>query len=153
MNYDYYLKFAKPDKGGKEIKGSVQAAHHAGWIDLTSFSFGTSTRSFATGESATLRELQFSTADGAAFSAIFLGCADGTHYPDVTIELTRNDQVSWRLVATDVLITSVSTGSSYKEPVPILNCAIHFAKAAVKYFKASEAPQPWPAISPGTKTK
>jgi len=115
MAVDFFLKI-------DGIAGESTDDKHKDWIEVISYSFGVSqmasvadrsATTSAAGSRADFQDLSIVKTFDKASPKIFLACANGQHFKEVTLELCRaggDKQKYWDCKLSDVIVTSVGTG-------------------------------------------
>lgn len=136
-NGDMFLKVG-------DLMGESLEKTHAGWIEVASMEFkienpvtlgsgsGSITASKAKGSALTITKLL-----DRSSPLLFLGCATGTAYPTVTLELTRLNASSipvtyYRITLSNVIVSNLGTSSLGERPAE--SVALSYEKIVTDYF-------------------
>jgi len=130
----------------KDIDGESSDDKHQKWIEVLSFSHGVaqpasgspSDRGGRSAERCNHNDFSIVHALDKASPALALACCNGTHIPEVSVELCRaagdkTPYMKWKME--DVLITSVSPGGSSQggETVPLESVTFNYGKITWTY--------------------
>jgi type VI secretion system secreted protein Hcp len=135
MAIDSFLKIA-------DIKGESQVKGFEDQIQLLAWSWGMSqsgTTHDGSGSGAgkvSVQDLSFTHYVDASTPTLMLACCKGSHYPEATITMRKagGDPLPYLTVKlTDLIITSVSTGSSSGEDRQTENVTLNFGAFEVSY--------------------
>lgn len=152
-----YLKY------GDKIKGEVTAEGHEGWIECTSFQFGTGrgignpTGTAATREtgSVNVSEVHISKINDIASQPLFRASLDGKAV-DGVVEFTKSNETGGfetyiQLKLSECLISSFSMSSHGEKPTESLS--LSFTKVEYKYIPYDSAHKPKTAMVGGYDLK
>src|SRR5688572_20944137 len=135
MAIDTFLKVA-------DIKGESQVKGFEDQIQLLAWSWGmsqTGTTHDGSGSGAgkvNVQDLSFTHYVDASTPTLLLACCKGSHYPEATLTMRKagGDPLPYLTIKlTDLIITSVSTGSSSGEDRQTENVTLNFAAFEVSY--------------------
>jgi len=123
----------------ENVAGESSDKDHVDWINLTSFSFGASNSPAAGNPSSTTSVASlftFTKALDKSSPALFLGCAQGTIYPTVTLELVNSTTsvTFYRMTLNNVLISSINTTGHLADDKPAETVSLNFQKIKIEYF-------------------
>lgn len=137
--------FLKIETGGSPstIAGESLDKAHSGWIEASSFSFGVSnppslSGGLISGTKGVASELIISKSLDKASPSLFLGCAQGTIYPTVTMELQQSSAattpvVYYRITLNNVLVSKLET-SGAADARPSEEVSFSYQKIKVEYY-------------------
>ena len=135
MAVDMFLKVA-------DIAGESQDAKHTGEIDLLAWSWGMSqsgTMHAGSGGGAgkvNVQDMSFTHWFDKSSPNFMLYCSNGKHIPEATLIVRKageNPLEYIKVIMTDALVTSVSTGGSGGEERLTENVSLNFGKVKVEY--------------------
>jgi type VI secretion system secreted protein Hcp len=135
MAIDTFLKIA-------DIKGESQVKGFEDQIQLLAWSWGMSqsgTTHDGSGSGAgkvNVQDLSFTHYVDASTPTLMLACCKGSHYPEATLTMRKagGDPLPYLTIKlTDLIITSVSTGSSSGEDRQTENITLNFGAFEVSY--------------------
>ena len=135
MAIDTFLKVA-------DVKGESQVKGFEDQIQLLAWSWGMSqsgTTHDGSGSGAgkvNVQDLSFTHYVDASTPTLLLACCKGSHYPEATLTMRKagGDPLPYLTIKlTDLIITSVSTGSSSGEDRQTENVTLNFAAFEVSY--------------------
>lgn len=138
MAIDSFLKLG-------DLKGDSQVKGFENQIQLLAWSWGmsqTGTTHIGSGGGAgkvNVQDLSFTHYVDSAAPSLILACCKGTHYPEATLTMRKagGDPLPYLTIKlTDLIVTSVSTGSSSGEDQQTENVTLNFAS-----FEYSFQPQ------------
>jgi type VI secretion system secreted protein Hcp len=123
----------------ENVAGESIDANHVDWIDLFSWSFGATNSPLAGNPSSTTSAASlftFTKALDKSSPALFLGCAQGTIYPTVTLELVKSTTsfMFYRITLNNVLISSINTTGHNFDDKPGETVSLNFQKIKIEYF-------------------
>lgn len=136
--------FLKIETGGSPstIPGESTDKVHSGWIDATSFSFGVSNApnlsgGVISGTKAVARELTITKSLDKASPKLFLGCAMGTIFPTVTMELQQLTSggapvIYYKMILSNVLVSNLATSGAADRPSESIS--LSYQKIDIEYF-------------------
>ena len=158
-----FIRFQKPSDPQNAVRGSSEDTGHPHWVDVDSVSTAvvrstSASRGVAKPDKAEPPpEISATTADGAAFPSLVQGCAMGTRYGTVTVEMSRQGLVYLRLELADVYVTSCHTSGSPSVRSPMVQFALAARAIKYTYFEAPKdySPLGWTPSQPppAPKTK
>ena len=145
MAFSAFVKF----EGGKaKIPGNISKGPRFGWIEVGSYSFGaTQAGSFSYGGGGGTGKVQFNDfhftyPSGDPDPALFQACASGEHINEVSLEVVKPglpDQVYFKCVFTDVLVSSFSTsGASSGGVKPTTSISINYKSMTSSYSQKTD---------------
>ena len=132
---DYFLKI-------DGIDGESSDAKHKGEIDLQSFSWGATnsgTHAHGGGGGAgkvSMQDFHFVMHTNKATPKLMLACADGEHIKKAVLtcrKAGKDQQEYWKVMMSDLLVSSVQHGGSNGEIVPVDQISLNFAKIEWEY--------------------
>jgi type VI secretion system secreted protein Hcp len=135
MAVDYFLKF-------DGIDGESQDSKHKNEIEILSWSWGlTQTGSSGYGGGAgtgrvDIQDLSFTKRTDKASPKLFEKCATGEHIKHASLVARKagaGQQEYLKIKFSDVLVSSVSTGGSGGDEVPLETVGLNFAKYELEY--------------------
>lgn len=127
--------------GGGTVAGESTEKTHPAWIEVSSMQFGISnpvtlgggtiTAGKATGSALTItKSLDRSS------PPLFLGCAQGTRYPTVTLELTATGSevayTYYKITLTNVMVSNLGTSTGGDRPTE--SVSLSYEKITTDYF-------------------
>lgn len=124
------------------IEGESQDSQFAKHIEVLSWSWGETndgTHGRGGGGGAgkvSMQDFVVVTNYNKASPEVMLRCATGTHIPSATLHCRRaggGQEVYLKITMNDLIITSVSTGGSGGDVVPVDQFSMNFAKIAYEY--------------------
>jgi type VI secretion system secreted protein Hcp len=135
MAFDGFIQFG-------DIEGESMDDKHRGWIEIQSCNMGilqnisTSDSSVggATAERADFSDFRFNKLLDKASPRLSLACADGTHFPEIVIELCRAGTEKVRFMEinlSDAIISSITMDAMGDFPVETIT--LHYAKVQWRY--------------------
>ena len=132
------------------IKGESQDDKHRDWIEISSFSWGTShaanigsATSGAGAGKVALQDLHFTKTVDKASPVLMLACANGKHFPTVTIEMRKAGGGPYiTYILSDVVISSVQASSGGDNPTE--SVTLNFAHMSER----SQSPVEGRALAP-----
>jgi type VI secretion system secreted protein Hcp len=141
--------FLKIETGGtpSTIAGESLDKAHSGWIEASSFSFGASNTpslsgGLISGTKGVATALIISKSLDKASPSLFLGCAQGTIYPTVTMELQQSSAgttpvVYYRITLNNVLVSKLDT-SGVADARPSEEVSFSYQKIKVEYYTVDQ---------------
>ncbi len=135
MAIDSFLKLG-------DLKGESQVKGFEGQIQVLAWSWGMSqsgTTHIGAGGGAgkvSVQDLSFTYYVDSSTPALIQACCTGKHYPEATLVMRKagGDPLPYLTIKlTDIIVTSVSTGSSAGEESQTLNVTLNFAAFEVSY--------------------
>jgi len=137
MAVDYFLDL-------KGIKGEAQDNKYKGWIDIHSWSFG-STQSGAGGHAGggsgagkvNMHDITVTKHTDSASADLFLKTCNGKHYDEGTIIARKAGEKPMeflKIKLTQVFVTSYSLGGSHHDDTPTESVTLNFAKINMDYL-------------------
>ena len=145
MAFDAYLKV-------QDIDGESTDDKHADWIEILSYSTGVvqassgsaSSGGGASAERADFQDFSIVKALDKASPKLALACANGTHVPEVTLELCRagGDKLKYmEYKLTNCIVSSVRPGGSSQggETLPLEEVSFNYGKIAWTYTQQKRA--------------
>ncbi len=138
--------FLKVDvNSGPQVTGESTDSKHSGWIEIMSMQAGISTpvtlgSSSGGGISAgkaTASDLIVTKYLDRASPPLFLGCAMGTRYPTITLELTVTNQDTapityYKITLNNVIVSSLSTTSGGDRPME--SVSLSYERITTDYY-------------------
>ncbi len=138
--------FLKVDvNSGPQVTGESTDSKHSGWIEIMSMQAGISTpvtlgSSSGGGISAgkaTASDLIVTKYLDRASPQLFLGCAMGTRYPTVTLELTNSNQdgtpiTYYKITLNNVIVSSLGTSSGGDRPME--SVSLSYERITTDYY-------------------
>ncbi|RYD23297.1 MAG: type VI secretion system tube protein Hcp [Verrucomicrobiaceae bacterium] len=138
-NGDMFLKV-------EGVTGESLDKNHAGWIEVSAMDFkienavtlgagsGTITASKSKGSALTITKLL-----DRSSPVLFLGCASGTVYPTVTLDVTRlngsgTPVTYYKITLSNVIVSNLGTSSLGERPAETV--ALSYEKIVTDYFMA-----------------
>ena len=126
------------------IKGESVLVKHEGWIDVLAWSWGLSNSgSIVAGGGggagkANFQDFSFTQYLDSSIVPIFLGVANGTHFKSATLDVMKaggkaSAEPYFKMIFSDVLLTSMSTGGSGGEDRLTANTSFTFGKVEMEY--------------------
>ncbi len=140
MAFDAFLKI-------EGLPGESTDSKHKEWIEVLSFTLGVtqpqsgsqSTAGSLTAERAQFTDLTITKALDKASPKLNLHCANGEHFPSVTLELCRaggDKQPYMQYKFTNVSVSSVHVGGSGKgEQLPVEEISLNYGQIEWSYTK------------------
>jgi len=136
MAVDYFLNLAG-------VKGEAQDAVYKGWIDIYSWSFG-STQSGSGGHvgggsgagKVNMHDISVSKRTDTSSADLFLKTCNGKHYDDATIVARKAGEKPvefLKIKLTQVLVTSYQLGGSHGDDTPTESITLNFTKINMDY--------------------
>ncbi|MGO9813768.1 MAG: Hcp family type VI secretion system effector [Isosphaeraceae bacterium] len=146
MAFDTFLSI-------ETVTGEATQANHVGWIEVYSFSWGSSNPTTVSAGSGGLAAGKVSVSSfnvmkktEASSCTLFAACCAGQHFPTATVEMSKatgtsgQQQVYLQYKFTDVMVESVQwSGSTGGDDTPTESLSLAFAKVAISYSKQGEA--------------
>jgi type VI secretion system secreted protein Hcp len=136
--FDTYLKF-------EGVRGESREAAHQGWIEVSSFQFGTSrgtTIGSATGGAGagkvSVQDIHITKTVDSTSPLLMQACASGKHFPTVVLEHTLPGGRTEKIILQDVLISSAQKAGAGGEENPTESITLNFAKISISYSNAKE---------------
>jgi type VI secretion system secreted protein Hcp len=136
MAVDYFLNLSG-------IKGEAQDSVYKGWIDIYSWSFGAaqggSGGHVGGGSGAgkvNMHDISVSKRTDTSSADLFLKCANGKHYDEVTIVARKAGEKPLeflKIKMTQVLVTSYQLGGSHGDDTPTESITLNFTKINMDY--------------------
>jgi type VI secretion system secreted protein Hcp len=124
------------------VSGESTDPVHTNQMDVLAWSWGMSNSGGVVGGAgkANFQDVSFTKYVDTASSVLMLHCANGAHFTTATLYVlkagaTPNDYI--KIIMTDVLVTSVSTGGSGGEDKLTENVSLNFAKVEFDYTPIS----------------
>jgi type VI secretion system secreted protein Hcp len=137
--------FLKVDvNSGPQITGESTDTKHSGWIEIMSMQTGItnpvtlSSGSGITPGKSTRSDLVVTKYLDKASPPLFLGCAVGTRYPTVTLELTSSSNVDgasltyYKITLTNVIVSSLATSANGERPAETVS--LSYEKITTDYY-------------------
>jgi type VI secretion system secreted protein Hcp len=125
------------------IKGESVLAKHEGWIDVLAWSWGLSNSGSAAvvggggAGKANFQDFSFTHYLDSSIVPIFLGVATGKHFKNATLEVMKSGDKTaepyFKMIFSDVLLSSMSTGGSGGEDRLTANTSFNFTKVDLEY--------------------
>jgi type VI secretion system secreted protein Hcp len=135
MAVDYFLNLSG-------IKGEAQDATYKGWIDIYSWSFGsTQTASSGTGGGGgagkvNMHDITVSKRTDTSSADLFLKTCNGKHYDTVQIVARKAGEKPLeflKIKLTQVLVSSYQLGGSHGDDTPTESCTLNFRTINMDY--------------------
>lgn len=130
---------------GSTITGESTDSKHSGWIEVMSMQSGISNPvTLGTGPGGGISAGKSTASDlvvtkflDRASPALFLGCAIGTRYPTVTLELTNSSYdgvplTYYKITLSNVIVSSLSSSSGGERPTE--SVALSYEKVTTDYY-------------------
>ncbi len=130
----YYLKIAG-------INGESREVNHLNWIQAAGWSWQV-THAAGSGAAAVVSDFSWSQGIDSSTVPLFLGVANGTHYPTATLDVVKPGglaQIFFEMVFTDAQLTRLSIDGN--GTLPAANVAMASTDITMKY---------WPQLPDGT---
>jgi len=135
------------------VTGEATQANHVGWIEVYSFSWGSSNPTTVSAGSGGLAAGKVSISSfnvmkktEASSCTLFAACCAGQHFPTATVEMSKatgtsgQQQVYLKYTFTDVMVESVQwSGSTGGDDTPTESLSLAFGKVAIDYSKQGDA--------------
>lgn len=141
---DIFLKIET--SSGVTVPGESMDQLHQGWIEAENFSFGVSnppslSGGVISGTKGVATALTISKRLDKASPQLFLGCAKGTIFPTVTMELQQtgsgNAVVYYRITLSNVLVSNLGNAGPASER-PSESVSFSYQKIKVEYYTIDE---------------
>lgn len=146
------------------IKGESTLDKHEAWIDVLAWSWGLSNSgSVVSGGGggagkANFQDFSFTHYLDSSIVPIFLGVANGTHFKKATLDVMKaggksSAEPHFKMIFSDVLLTSMSTGGSAGEDRLTANTSFTFGKVEMEYRVQNKDGSYAPAVKGGYDIK
>lgn len=128
--------------GGPTITGESTDSKHSGWIEINSMQLGVANQTSLsggqiTGGKSTRSDLTLTKLLDKSSPPLFLGCAQGTTYPTLTLELTTPNSSGtaltfYKITLTNVIVSSLSSAANGERPGETV--ALSYEKITTDYY-------------------
>ncbi len=124
------------------VAGESADSKHPDWIELSSFSYGVSNPPLVSPDGskpgiAVATTFSFHKPLDKSSPAIFLGCAQGTSFKSVILEVTAasgaGSSVFYRITLSGVLINSLNTSSAASDTKPSEDVTLSYNQIKIEY--------------------
>lgn len=125
------------------IKGESTDDKHKGEIEIESFTFGVSNTGTAGrgggmgAGKASFQDISFSKRADAASPILMQKCATGDHIDKALLTVRKaggGQQEYYKIILSDLMISSFSNGGSYGDSVPSESLSLNFGKIEFEYY-------------------